>query len=259
MRRRPILLLAGIPALLLAADLYSEIQIGRPQAEDAYFRFVTSGGQISIPGPGAALRAMTGARRGEVVKALGDRAKAYYASEAFRKRYAAWWAEQQPAPPSPMKTLAQLKQEQKDQGGEQAKAMQEMEANLKNLPPETRAEVKKAMAQAREAQGQLPAIDDQTLLRAEQERFQTDQRNYQEALQKAPVKDPKVQLRKALQHTLAATEGIDYSAALRSQYGKRVFVNAAFESKPAEWKMGFRAGREATEAARAYARAWLQE
>lgn len=258
MRRMSILLLAGIPALLLAADIYSEIRISQQQAEDAYFRFVSSGGHFLMPSPSAALHAMTSARRAEVVKALGDRAKAYYASESFRKRYETWWSEAEPDKPSPIKPLAQLRQEQKAQGGDQAKAMQEMEANLKTLPPEMQAEMKKAMAQAREALSQVPVIDDNTLLQAEKMRFESDQRSYQEALERAPKKDPKAALQKALQHALKVTDGIDYAALLKTQHGKRVFVNADYENKPAEWKMGFRAGRDATEAARAVLRDLLK-
>jgi hypothetical protein len=37
------------------------------------------------------------------------------------------------------------------------------------------------------------------------------------------------------------------------------FANEDYEGKPAEWKICFRAGKEATEAARAFARSWLTE
>jgi len=39
----------------------------------------------------------------------------------------------------------------------------------------------------------------------------------------------------------------------------RVFAAEAFEAKPAEWKMCFRAGKPATDAARAFAQKWLND
>jgi hypothetical protein len=38
-----------------------------------------------------------------------------------------------------------------------------------------------------------------------------------------------------------------------------VFADPAVEAKPSEWKMCFRAGKPATEAARAFAQKWLND
>jgi len=38
-----------------------------------------------------------------------------------------------------------------------------------------------------------------------------------------------------------------------------VFADAALEARPAEWKMAFRAGKPATDAARAFAQKWLAD
>jgi hypothetical protein len=38
-----------------------------------------------------------------------------------------------------------------------------------------------------------------------------------------------------------------------------VFADEKLEAKPAEWKLCFRAGKEATGAARAFAEGWLAE
>ena len=38
-----------------------------------------------------------------------------------------------------------------------------------------------------------------------------------------------------------------------------MFADAALEAKPAEWKMAFRAGKPATDAARAFAQKWLAD
>jgi hypothetical protein len=82
-----------------------------------------------------------------------------------------------------------------------------------------------------------------------------------------PPKDPKGAIRQALQTVIAATEGVDFAAtegvdfaaAVEQRETRRFFTNPAYEAKPETWKMAFRAGRDATEGARAYAKAWLAE
>ncbi len=62
-----------------------------------------------------------------------------------------------------------------------------------------------------------------------------------------------------LQKMLDATKDIDYNAQLVEKYGKKRFVNPKYEGKNQEWKQGFRAGKEVTEPARAFAQQWLNE
>jgi len=62
-----------------------------------------------------------------------------------------------------------------------------------------------------------------------------------------------------LQRMLDATKDIDYTAELVEKYGKKRFVNSKYEYKSQEWKQGFRAGKEVTEPARAFAQKWLDE
>jgi hypothetical protein len=68
-------------------------------------------------------------------------------------------------------------------------------------------------------------------------------------------KDPKAQLALRLQQFLDRTADVDFEAKLD---GRR-FANPDYEAKPREWKMCYRAGRPASDAARAYAQAWLEE
>ena len=58
---------------------------------------------------------------------------------------------------------------------------------------------------------------------------------------------------------LDATKDIDYNAEVVLKGGKKKFVNPVYESKNQEWKQGFRAGKEVTERARAFAKEWLIE
>lgn len=72
-------------------------------------------------------------------------------------------------------------------------------------------------------------------------------------------KDPKVQLKHRLEAFLAATDDVDYAAKTRDSGGYRRFADDAYEAKPAEWKMCYRAGKAAGEAIRAFAKEWAAE
>lgn len=72
-------------------------------------------------------------------------------------------------------------------------------------------------------------------------------------------KDPNAQLKKRLTAFLAATDGVDYAATTHANGGLKIFDSSEYESRPREWKMCYRAGRETGEAVRAFAREWLAE
>jgi len=67
--------------------------------------------------------------------------------------------------------------------------------------------------------------------------------------------DPNATLKRRLTFFLESTKDVDFGAKLEG----RQFANADYESKPAEWKMCYRAGKDATGAAREVATAWLAD
>ncbi len=60
-----------------------------------------------------------------------------------------------------------------------------------------------------------------------------------------------------LRRFLEVTRDIDFSARLVERDKKMRFADPALEGRPAEWKMCFRAGQLATQAARDFAQNWL--
>jgi hypothetical protein len=71
--------------------------------------------------------------------------------------------------------------------------------------------------------------------------------------------DPRALVAMRLRHFLDVTNDVAFDAQLVDKDKKKVFANADFEAKPAEWKMAFRAGKPATDAARAFAQKWLAD
>lgn len=197
----------------------------------------------------SAMRALPPKERAAAVKALGAAARAYLESETFATRYAEERAERMPVPPQPVRSAEQLAAEQKAQIDE---AVQSAESSMGALPKEQQDEIRSSLAQLK---SNTP--DSAVLVEADRARFHDEQLAYEEALTKAPPKDPRQAIKHRLERFLAATADVDFSAKLVKDGKLRRFVRADFEKKPYEWKLCFRAGREATEAARAFAREWL--
>lgn len=71
--------------------------------------------------------------------------------------------------------------------------------------------------------------------------------------------DYKIRLRKYLSKYLELAATVDFSAALTEKGGKKYFVNQAYEGKPDDWKLVFRAGKEVYSVTRPFAEQWLRE
>jgi hypothetical protein len=191
-----------------------------------------------------------------VVNELVVWAKAYFNSAAFKQ---AWASERDRAKPH-LATRATIEDEVKAQVAEQQKAVDEARKALPLLSPADRVKMEQQIKQM-EAMVKDPA--QQALMRqmvladrADQDkRYQDDVKRWQEQY---PA-DHNVLLAKRLRDFLAVSADVNFNAALVTTGRVRRFADPQFEEKPPEWKMCYRAGREATQAARAAATAWLKE
>lgn len=83
-------------------------------------------------------------------------------------------------------------------------------------------------------------------------RMQEEQRAYDEH-------KLSVELKRRLQNFAALARSVDFAAQTQAKGGRQVFVNPAYESKPANWKVLYRLGKEPALAALAAADAWLKQ
>ena len=87
-----------------------------------------------------------------------------------------------------------------------------------------------------------------------------DARKYYEAMAiYKKKKDHKNNIRQTLTVFLQETADIDFNAEIKKGSSTKRFENAAFERKSNVWKACFRAGKDATDAARKFAEDWLKE
>lgn len=258
--------LAAIGALIIACgtaaygqDALAQLGITPLAARVAVNTVLSSG--LNNPGlPTKAFKLVTAAARGELATAGMGWLKTYAASPEFATQYAQVRDSHKPAPPqfggTPEDKIKKADLQQKQQAEESRKA-------IASLPAEQRAQIEEAMtaAQAMLEQMNTPEmrttrLDAITAERADRTRqhaeaLATWARDYPE--RPAPL------IAKRLREFLDVSAGVDFAAKLTPRNGKMVFENEAYEQQPAQWKMCYRAGKEATAAARAAAQAWLKE
>jgi hypothetical protein len=252
-------LLSSLVTLTYAADVLSLLGITPQAAKQAVDSVINSG--VYNPGlPAGAFKLMPAGARAEAVAAGVAWLKTYTASAEFKQKYAAIRETHKPPAPAfagtPEEEIKKADEEQKQQAEESKKA-------LAALPADQRAQIEEGLKAAQAAAAQmntpemrktrLDAINAERASRTRQyeQELATWQRNYPESA--GPV------IARRLREFLAISADVDFAAKLTSRNGKMVFENPAYEQKPGQWKMCFRAGQEATTAARAAAQAWLKE
>ena len=253
-------LVAGaIGAAVTAADVLAQLGIPVQAARDAAAGAISGG--LYNPGlPSQAFKLLSPAARADAATAGVAWLKIYTASPEFKQQYARIRETHKPEAPqfdgTPEDELKKADDEAKQQAEESKKA-------LESLPPDQR----KAVEQALAASAALVAEMDSPEMRktrlagitaARAERM----KQYEQALaswNKDYPDNPAPAIAKRLREFLAMSDGVDFSAKLKAQGTRLQFENPAYEAKASQWKLCYRAGREATAAARTAVAAWLKE
>lgn len=245
-----------------AEDSLRQVGVGADSARNYIFNSITSG-ELSYPAS-KALKQIPPEVRAGIVAGLGTFARAYLESAAFAEEYRKFRESRKPEPPEPQTTVDQDRQRFKE---ELTRSIQQAEESLKTTPAEYREGIEQTIAFLRE---QLKAVDDpdnpmfsSEMQQFKQEAAQAARREHEQRLaqwEREYPADPKAMVRSRLEQFLRESEGVDYAARLKTAAdGKLVFENPAYERKPANWKLCYRAGKETVEAAREFARNWLDE
>lgn len=233
---RPFVLLAATSVLVIAADILAQTGWEQASFEDACFQALRHPDSLTLPPIPARLKALALAQRRSTVEALGARAKAYYASEAFKSR----WAQAHGGAHVDPARAAATEAEQAKGMAAARQGLAQMEQMIPMMPPEQQAKMRAQVAKAKA------------------DMARQEGRSKSKAAGQA-VPDPREALKGALQTFLRESQAVDFAAPTRTDGVRTVFTNPAHEGKSHTWKALFRAGREANEAARAYAKAWLLE
>jgi flagellar biosynthesis GTPase FlhF len=240
-----------------ATALLQELSIREQDAQNSFFDAIWDGSS-NIPGGQKVFKAAAPDRKAAIVNGLGTMLKAYTRTAAFKTRYAEYLEANRPRP-----GRDQVKSKA-EQDAETAKSMKEMEESIKKMPPEMQKQMAESVKQMKAQQEALKknAQYQEMMETATKQAQENQQRQFQERLATFAAEhpaNPDALIASRLQDFLDLTADVNFQATLVKRGQLMRFEDPALEAKPAEWKLCYRAGREATEAARAFATGWLKE
>jgi len=240
-------------------DHLATLGISEGRAKEAVFDSFMANA-VSIAGKPAAFLAMSSEARVALVNFTLNLARTFVESDDFKRRYADHREANGPDPLPEEQTADSIFQKQR--AGFEAQVA-EMRKLFDQITPEQRATLEAGWTEMR---GQLDEME-KGEKRKEIEGLLKDQRDQQLQQRDAAMKefektypaDPRALVAMRLRRFLEVTSDVNYGAQLVDRNKKKVFADPALEAKPAEWKMAFRAGKPATDAARAFAQKWLAD
>ncbi len=251
-------------AMVLSTTIQSLERVGiSPTISKDCIYYSLSGNYLNYPNV-ARLRQVATGDRAAAVREIAAFAKSYIKTDDFRKRYSEYRENRKPEPPEKPKPMAQQRAELKAQ---MQQSIKETETTMKSLPADQRPVFKQTVdmlkQQAKEYDNPDNPMFSKQMEDMQKQMYDLSMQEYKDRLaeweQKYPA-EPKPMIRNWLTKFLDETKEVDFSAALKDgQYGKRVFVNPAYESKSSNWKLAYRAGKDVVEAGRTEARKWLDE
>lgn len=254
---------AAITAALSAADVLAQLGIPPAAAKEALMARIGSG-WLNYGLAAAAFKKAPVALRVQLAEGAIAWTKTYTASPEFKASYAKLRETRKPEAPAFEGTPEQeLARQREQQAKDQAKGAEEMKKVMATMAPEQRKQMEEAMQQAAAVVKQMDTPEMRKMM-LDGIRMQREEnaRSYKEAMakwQEEYPENPAPVIARRLKAFLDMSASVDFDAKLEPKNGKMRFVNAAYESKPSEWKLWYRAGKEPVAAARAAADAWMKE
>jgi hypothetical protein len=243
-------------AVQQAASVLQELSVREGMAQDGLFDLLWDGSP-HVAAVAAVFKAASPEKQAAIVNGLGAFAKAYTRTPLFRDRYAEYWQANRPHPPEAPKTSTEQNKEVQD-------GLRQMEESIKNMPPEMRKEMEqmvkdlKAQQEAMQKDARLQAMMVEGAKMQEQEQAREYEQRLKEYEAEHP-KNPDALVAKRLREFLDLSATVNFDARLVKSGGMMRFEKTEYEEQSSEWKLCYRAGREATAAAREYAQAWVKE
>jgi len=262
MNRSVVLSVIGIAisaAAVTGQAVTTQLGITEGRAREAVFDSFVSGA-VSIAGKAGVFTTASPEARVVMVNAAATLARAFVESAEFPRRYADHREANGPDPLPPPATAAEVLAKQRSNFEAQVEGMRKQFADV---TPEQRETLEKGFDAMRERFAEMEKGE----VRAELDAALQAQRARQVQAYDAAMKeldtvypaDPRALIANRLRKFLDVSKDIDFTAQLVEKNQRMRFADAALEARPAEWKMLFRAGKPATDAARAFAQKWLAD
>jgi hypothetical protein len=252
------LVVGAMTAGVGGADVLSDLGISEGRAREAFFDSFASGA-VSLVGNVQVFKTASPQARAAMVKTVTALARSYTESDDFARRYADHREANAPDPLPKERTADDVLGKQRS---DYEKQVSDMRAMFGEITPQQREVLERGFAEMRarfdqmEKDGTKAQLNE--LLKVQRDR---DVQAYEARMTEYERDFPKESgtlIARRLRRFLDVTRDIDFSARLVERDKKMRFVDPALEGRPLEWKMCFRAGQPATEAAREIAQDWLK-
>jgi hypothetical protein len=252
-----VLVLCAAVVRINAADVLSDLGISEGRAREAFFDSFASGA-LSLVGNVQVFKSASSQARAAMVTTVTTLARAYTESDEFARRYADHREANAPDPLPKELTADDVLAKQRS---DYEKQVAEMRAMFGEITPQQREVLERGFAEMHarfdqmEKDGTKAQLEE--LLKVQRERdvlaYEARMKDYERDF----PKESGTLVARRLRRFLEVTRDIDFSARLVEREKKMRFADPALEGRPGEWKMCFRAGQAATEAARSFAQGWL--
>ena len=248
-----------LAAVMTAQDHLANLGITAGRAREAVFDSFMAD-TISLAGENAVFKAASTSARVAMVNFALTLARTFVETDDFKRRYADHRDANGPDPLPEEPNVDAILAKQRAGFEEQVEQMRKL---FDQITPEQRATLEAGWKDMRQ---QLADMETGPR-RAELDQALREQRLAQVREREAAVKqldavwppDARVLVANRLRRFLQVSSDVAYDARLIDKDGTKVFEDAALEARPREWKLCFRAGKPATDAARAFAETWMND
>jgi hypothetical protein len=250
-----------LAVLLAGAEALKGLAVGETEAKESTLSAFVYGMPSWSPATRNAFKAASGAERAAMTKTALEWVKSYTETAAFKEAYAKWRDEGKPEAAASGNAGDDLKRQQEEVN----KQIAEMKKSMDSLPPEQRKVVEKSIKEIERNMAERsadPEFQKNMLAGAEAvrkeaaEKYKEDVANWQ----KDRPADSRVLIARRLRELLDVSADVDFDAkVVAAGSGRTRFADAENEAKGGEWKLCYRAGKDAVGAARSFATSWLQQ
>ena len=249
----------GLGGLLPAQDHLASLGITAGRAREAVFDSLIAD-TVSLAGENAVFKAASTSARIAMVSFALTLARTFSETDDFKRRYADHRDANGPDPLPEEPTVDAILAKQRAGFEEQVAEMRKL---FDQITPEQRATLEAGWKDMRQQLADMETGPRRAELDAALREQRADLVRMRETAMKQldtvwPA-DARALVADRLRHFLEVSSDVAYDAKLIDQDGKKVFADAAHEARPREWKLCFRAGKPATDAARSFAQKWLAD
>lgn len=250
----------NLGAVQNGSDILAKLGLEQASAKENIMASLASGSVYNYEAI-EAFKSLPVSARATIVQAGLGWIKAYVETAEFKAAYREFRDGKKPETPAARPSADEALKQQK---ADFEKQIAETRKSMAALDAETRKAMEAGIQQMRAQMDQMGKDPQQKELMSQMTEMgrQEDKQRFEEQLkswnEQFPA-DHRLLIRKRINDFLAASADVDFSAKLLPRGDKMIFANDEYEQKSSEWKVCFRAGREATAAARAFAKSWLAE